>query len=532
MSISELFIRRPVMTTLVMLAILLFGILGYRLLPVSDLPTVDFPTILVIAEFPGASPETMASAVATPLERQFSQIAGLDSMNSNNTLGMTRITLRFSLNRNIDAAAQDVQSMIGKAARQLPPDLPNPPAYQKWNPADFPIIFMALSSPSLPLSGVHEYADTYVAQRISMVSGVAQVQIFGAQKYAVRAQLNPKALAARSIGIDEVAAAIASGNVNLPTGILYGPHQAFTIEASGKLNNAEAYRPLIIAYRNGSPVRLGELGRVIDSVENDKVASWYNNVRSIGLAIYRQPGTNTVEVVDSIRNLLPSIRAQMPGSVNLNILYDRSKSIRDSVNDVKFTLFLTMCLVVLVIFLFLRNLSATIIPSLALPMSVIGTFAVMYLLGYSLDNLSLMALTLSLGFVVDDAIVMLENIVRHMERGERPMEAALSGSREVSFTILSMTLSLAAVFIPVLFMGGILGRLLHEFAVTIGVAILVSGFVSLTLTHMLSSRFLRPPSEIKHGRLYAVSERFFKGMLHVYEWSLQRVLTHRLATLV
>jgi hydrophobic/amphiphilic exporter-1 (mainly G- bacteria), HAE1 family len=532
MNIPELFIRRPVMTTLVMLAILLFGILGYRLLPVSDLPTVDFPTILVIAEFPGASPETMASAVAIPLERQFSQIAGLDSMNSTNTLGMSRITLRFNLNRNIDAAAQDVQSMIGKAARQLPPDLPNPPSYQKYNPADFPILFMALSSPSLPLSAVHEYADTYVAQRISMVSGVAQVQIFGAQKYAVRAQLNPKALAARSIGIDEVANAIASGNVNLPTGTLYGPHQAFTIEASGKLNNAEAYRPLIVAYRNGSPVRLGELGRVIDSVENDKIASWYNTTRSIGLAIYRQPGTNTVEVVDSIRALLPSLRAQMPGSVDLNILYDRSLSIRDSVNDVKFTLFLTMCLVVMVIFLFLRNISATIIPSLALPMSVIGTFAAMYLLGYSLDNLSLMALTLSVGFVVDDAIVMLENIVRHMEMGEKPMQAAFSGSREIGFTILSMTLSLVAVFIPVLFMGGIIGRLLNEFAVTISVAILVSGFISLSLTPMLCSRFLRPPGEKKQSRLYATSERFFDGMFHIYRSSLRVVLSHRLATLL
>ncbi len=532
MNIPELFIRRPVMTTLVMLAILLFGIMGYRYLAVSDLPTVDFPTILVIAEFPGASPETMASAVAIPLERQFSQIAGLDSMNSTNTLGMSRITLRFNLNRNIDAAAQDVQAMIGKAARQLPPDMPNPPSYQKYNPADFPVLFMALSSPSIPLSAVHEYADTYVAQRISMVSGVAQVQIFGAQKYAVRAQLNPKALAARSIGINEVANAIANGNVNLPTGTLYGTHQAFTIEASGKLNNAEAYRPLIVAYRNGSPVRLGELGRVIDSVENDKIASWYNTTRSIGLAIYRQPGTNTVEVVDSIRELLPSFRAQMPGSVNLNILYDRSLSIRDSVNDVKFTLFLTMCLVVLVIFLFLRNLSATVIPSLALPMSVIGTFSVMYLLGYSLDNLSLMALTLSVGFVVDDAIVMLENIVRHMEMGEKPLQAAFNGSREIGFTILSMTLSLVAVFIPVLFMGGIIGRLLNEFAVTIGVAILVSGFISLSLTPMLCSRFLKPPKEKKQSRLYATSERFFEGMLHAYRSSLRVVLNHRLATLL
>ena len=532
MNIPELFIRRPVMTTLVMLGILLFGILAYRLLPVSDLPTVDFPTILVVAELPGASPETMASAVAVPLERQFSTISGLDSMNSTNTQGATRITLQFSLNRNIDAAAQDVQAMIGKAARQLPPDMPYPPSYQKVNPADFPVLFLALSSPTLPLSTIHEYADTFVAQRISMVSGVAQVQVFGAQKYAVRAQLNPKALAARSIGIDEVANAIRNGNVNLPTGTLYGTHQAFTLETSGQLKNAEAYRPLIVAYRNGSPVRLSELGRVIDSVENDKIASWYNNVRNIGLAIYRQPGTNTVQVVDLIRELLPSFRAQMPGSVNLNILYDRSVSIRESVHDVQLTLFLTICLVVMVIFLFLRNLSATIIPSLALPMSIIGTFSVMYLLNYSLDNLSLMALTLSVGFVVDDAIVMLENIVRHMEMGEKPLQAAFNGSREIGFTIVSMTLSLVAVFIPVLFMGGIVGRLLHEFAVTIGVAILVSGFVSLSLTPMLCSRFLRPAGERKQGRLYATSERFFEGMLHAYRRSLRFVLNHRLATIV
>ena len=532
MNISELFIRRPIMTTLVMVAILLFGIMAYRFLPVSDLPTVDFPTILVVADLPGASPETMASAVAIPLERQFSTIAGLDSMNSTNTQGTTRITLQFVLDRDIDAAAQDVQAMIGKAARRLPPDMPNAPSYQKVNPADFPILFLGLSSSTLPLSAVHEYADTFVAQRISMVSGVAQVQIYGAQKYAVRAQLDPKALAARSIGIDEVANAIRDGNVILPTGILYGTHQAFTIEASGQLINAEAYRPLIVAYRNGSPVRLGELGRVIDSVDNDKIANWLNDVPNIGVAIYRQPGTNTVEVVDSIRKLLPSFRAQMPGSVNLTILFDRSLSIRDSVHDVQFTLVLTMCLVVMVIFLFLRNLSATIIPSLALPMSIIGTFSVMYLLGYSLDNLSLMALTLSVGFVVDDAIVMLENIVRHMEMEEKPLQAALNGSKEIGFTIVSMTLSLVAVFIPVFFMGGIVGRLLNEFAVTIGVAILVSGFVSLSLTPMLCSKFLKPPAAQAHGRLYVTSERFFTAMLNTYRSSLQRVLKYKRTTLI
>jgi HAE1 family hydrophobic/amphiphilic exporter-1 len=530
MSISEFFIRRPVTTTLIMLAILFFGLAGYRLLPVSDLPNVDFPTILVNVNFPGASPETMASAVATPLERQFSTIAGIDSMNSTSALGITLITIQFNLSRNIDSAAQDVQAAITRASTLLPQNMPYPVSYQKVNPADQPVLYLALSSSTLPLSAVDEYAETFMAQRISMISGVAQVLVYGSQKYAVRAQLDPNALATRKIGIDEVSSAVQKGNVNLPTGTLWGAHQAFTVQASGQLNNAKAYEPVIVAYRNGSPIRLKDLGRVIDSVENDKVASWYNNVRAVILAIQRQPGTNTVEVVDSIKQLLPTFRAQMPASVNLDTLYDRSVSIRDSVNDVKFTLFLALCLVVLVIFLFLRNASATLIPSLALPMSIVGTFAVMYLLNYSLDNLSLMALTLSVGFVVDDAIVMLENIVRHLEMGEGVLEAALNGSREIGFTIVSMTLSLVAVFIPVLFMGGIIGRLLHEFAVTIGVAILVSGLVSLSLTPMLCSRFLRPPKEKKQSRLYAISERFFDGMIHAYDRSLKIVLQHRLTT--
>ncbi|MBZ5552822.1 MAG: efflux RND transporter permease subunit [Acidobacteriia bacterium] len=532
MSIAGIFIHRPVMTTLVMLAILLFGLIGYRLLPVSDLPNVDFPTIQVTANLPGASPETMASAVATPLERQFSTIAGLDSMSSTNAQGLTSITLQFNLSRSLDAAAQDVQSMITKASRQLPPDMPTPPIYQKVNPADQPIIYLALNSPTLPLSTVDEYAETFIAQRISMISGVAQVQVFGSQKYAVHVQLDPQALATRRIGIDEVSGSVQNANVNLPTGTLWGTHQAFVVQANGQLMDAAAYRPIIVAYRNGSPVRLGELGRVIDSVENDKVASWFNNTRAIVLAIQRQPGTNTVEVVDSIKSLMPSFRELMPASVNLGILYDRSLSIRDSVNDVKFTLKLTVFLVVLVIFLFLRNVSATIIPSLALPMSIIGTFSVMYLLDYSLDNLSMMALTLSVGFVVDDAIVMLENIVRHMEMGESAREAAVNGAKEIGFTIVSMTLSLAAVFIPVFFMGGIVGRLLHEFAVTIIAAILVSGLVSLSLTPMLCSRFLRPPREERHNRIYMASERVFDGMREVYNWSLKKVLRYRLVTLV
>ena len=531
MNIPELFIRRPIMTTLVMMSILVFGIAAYRLLPVSDLPNVDFPTIQVSAGLPGASPDTMASAVATPLERQFSTIAGLDSMTSTNALGNTRITLQFNLSRDIDAAGQDVQAMIAKAAKQLPQNMPTPPTYNKVNPADQPVLYLALSSPTLPISTVYEYADTFIAQRISMISGVAQVQVFGSQKFAVRAQLDPRALANRKIGIDEVGNALALGNVNLPTGTLQGEKQAFTIQATGQLYNAAAYRPLIVAYRSGAPVRLEELGRVIDSVENDKVANWYKNERAVVLAIQRQPGTNTVEVVDSIKKLLPDFRIQIPPSVKMEVLYDRSVSIRESVRDVKFTLLLALCLVVLVIFLFLRNISATVIPSLALPFSIIGTFAAMYLLGFSVNNITLMALTLSVGFVVDDAIVMLENIMRHVEKGEPVFQAALTGSREIGFTILSMTLSLVAVFIPVLFMGGILGRILHEFAVTISMAILISGFVSLTLTPMLCSRFIRPAAAARHGRLYLFMERFFNGMLHTYERTLKLVLNYRRTTL-
>ena len=500
-------------------------------MPVSDLPNVDYPTILVQASLPGASPETMASAVATPLERQFSTIAGVDSMSSISALGLAQITIQFTLSRNIDAAGQDVQAAIAKAARQLPPGMPTPPTYNKVNPADQPVLFMALTSDTLPLSTVDDYGETLLAQRISMVNGVAQVFVYGAQPYGVHVQLDPNALASRGIGIDEVEKAIGSANVNLPTGTLYGNKQAFIVQANGQLLKAADYRPLIVSYRQGRPVRLEELGRVIDSVQNDKIASWFNNTRGIVLAVQRQPGVNTVEVVDNIRKLMPSFRAQIPAAVSLDVLFDRSQSIRESVGDVQSTLLLTVCLVVMVIFLFLRNLSATVIPSLALPMSIIGTFAVMYLLGYSVDNLSLMALTLSVGFVVDDAIVMLENIVRHMEAGEAPMAAALKGSREIGFTIISMTLSLAAVFIPVLFMSGILGRLLHEFAVTIMVAVLVSGFVSLTLTPMLCSRFVKPPAQAKHGRVYAASQRFFDGMLRVYDWSLTHVLRHRRMTL-
>ena len=521
MSIAEIFVRRPVMTGLVMIGILTFGIVSYRLLPVSDLPSVDFPTIAVTASLPGASPNTMASAVATPLEKEFSTIAGLDSMDSTNALGVSRVTLQFSLDRNIDAAAADVQAAITRALKQLPPQMTTPPAFQKVNPADAPIFYLALTSSTLPMSTVDEYAQTLLAQRISTINGVAQVQVIGSQKFAVHVQLDPKALASRGIGIDEISNAINRHNTNLPTGTLYGANRAYTVESNGQLMNAAAFRPVVIAYRNGAPVRLSEIGRVIDSVENDKLAAWLNDEQGIVLAIQRQPGTNTIEIVNSIKKLLPTFRAQAPAGIKIEILYDRSDSIRESVNDVQFTLMLALALVVLVIFLFLRNFSATLIPSLALPMSIVGTFSVMYLFGYSLDNLSLMALTLCVGFVVDDAIVMLENISRHMEMGKTAMQATLEGAREVSFTIVSMTLSLAAVFIPVLFMGGILGKLLHEFAVTIMAAVLVSGFVSLSLTPMLCSRWLRPVAHGSHGKLYQWSERAFDSVRDLYDVTLK-----------
>jgi hydrophobic/amphiphilic exporter-1 (mainly G- bacteria), HAE1 family len=530
MNITEIFIRRPVMTTLLMLGIIIFGVAGYRALPVSDLPNVDFPTLSVSASLPGAGPDTMAASVATPLERQFSTIPGLDSMTSTSSRGMTSITLQFSLERNLDGAAQDVQSAISAALRRLPSGMPAPPTFRKVNPADSPVLQMVLYSPVLPLSVVDDYAETMIAQRISMIQGVAQVSVQGAQKYAVRVQLDPWRLAARGIGMSEVETAVARQNVNRPTGTLWGPRQAFTVQATGQLESAAAFRPLIVAYRNGSPIRLADLGEVGDSVENLRSASWYNNIRSISLQVQRQPGTNTVDVVDRVKQLLPEFKAQMPPSVELSIVYDRSESIRESVDDVKLTLVLTVCLVVLVIFLFLRNISATIIPSLALPLSIIGTFAVMYFMGYTLDNLSLMALTLAVGFVVDDAIVILENIVRHMEMGEDRMTAALEGGREIGFTILSMTLSLAAVFIPVLFMGGIMGRLFHEFAICISAAILISGFVSLSLTPMLCSRFLKPPGD--QNRFQRSTEKIFDGLRAAYGWLLRGVLRAHVATLL
>ena len=545
MNLPAVCIRRPVMTTLLTVALCLFGVMAYRSLPVSDLPNVDFPTILVSASLPGATPETMASAVATVLEQQFSTIAGVDSMTSTSGTGSTQITLQFTLERNIDAAAQDVQAAIAAVQRRLPTDMPAPPTLRKTNPADQPIMYLAVSSPTLPLSVVDEYAETMMAQRISTVDGVSQVQVFGAQKYALRVRLDPRLLASRGITLDEVRTALAAHNVNQPTGLLDGYRQSMQILASGQLANASEFTGIVVAYRNSAPVRLGELAQVIDSVQDARVATWFGEriagklelARAVVLAVQKQPGVNTVAVANRVKALMPQIQKQLPESVKFAVLRDTSEVVRDSVNDVQTTLALSIALVVLVIFIFLRSVSATLIPSVAIPMALLGTFVVMYFCGYSLDNLSLLALTLSVGFVVDDAIVMLENIVRYTEQGMAVREAAFKGSGEIGFTILSMTLSLVAVFIPLMFMGGILGRLLHEFAVTITASILVSGVVSLTLTPMLCSRFLKPHghgapgADTAHGKLYNWSERIFDRMKSFYERTLHVSLRHRLTVL-
>lgn len=530
MNFSDLFIRRPVMTTLSMLGVVFFGIIGFTQLPVNDLPSIDFPTISVSASLPGGNPETMANAIAAPLERQFSSISGISSMNSSSTLGSTSITLQFDLTRDIDAAAQDVQTAIAAASRILPP-MPTPPSYRKVNPADSPILFLSLSSDSLPLYQVSEYAETTVGQRLSMISGVAQVNVYGSQKYAVRVELDPDALTSRNVSFDEIRTAIERGNVNVPAGTLYGPHSAFMLKTNGQLTEAKQFASLVVAYRNGAPVRLSELGSITDSVENDKVASWYNGKRAIVLAIMRQPGTNTVQIVDSIKDVIPELREQIPGSVSMDVLYDRTTSIRASIEDVEFTLVLTIALVVAVIFIFLRNLPATIIPSLALPTSLVGTFAAMYLLGFSLNNLTLMALTLSVGFVVDDAVVVLENIVRHIEMGSPPFQAAIEATREIGFTVISMTLSLVAVFLPVLLMQGIVGRLFNEFAVTMSVAILISGLVSLSLTAMLSSRWLKHDSGEPQAGFLGWMERVWDWLAQQYEDSLKLSLRHPILTM-
>jgi HAE1 family hydrophobic/amphiphilic exporter-1 len=527
MNVSELFVRRPVMTTLVMIGILVFGIGAYRLLPVSDLPNVDFPTIQVTASLPGASPETMASAVATPLEKQFSTIPSLDSMTSLSGIGQSQITLQFSLDRSIDAAALDVQSAISAALKQLPPTMTTPPTFRKVNPADAPVYYVGMSSKTLPLSKVDQYAESLLAQRLSMIEGVALVNVYGSAKYAVRIDLDPAAMAARGLGIDQVASAVGSGNVNLPTGTLYGSDRTYSVMVGGQFEAAAPFTSLVVSYRNGAPVRLGDIGHVYDGIQNDKLAAWVNGTRGVLLAIQKQPGVNTIAVVQRIKEVLPGFEKQLPAGVDLKVFYDRTESIRASVDDVQFSLMLALALVVLVIFIFLRNLSATIIPSLALPMSIVGTFAIMYPFGYSLDNLSLMALTLCVGFVVDDAIVMLENIARHLEMGKDARLATFDGAKEIGFTIVSMTISLAAVFIPVLFMGGIVGRLLHEFAVTIVAAVLVSGFVSLSLTPMLCSRMLKPHHGESHGRLYQFFEQAFDRMQDLYRRTLGFCLRHR-----
>ena len=524
MNLPALCIQRPVMTTSLTLAIVLVGLIGYLFLPIAALPKVDFPTISVTTSLPGASPATMAASVASPLEREFAAIAGVDSITSVSGLGVGRITVQFNLNRNIDAAAQDIQAAIASASRKLPVEMP-PPIYRKVNPSDTPVLLLTLKSATLPLSTLNEYVEINLGQRVSTLPGVAQVFTYGSQKYAIRVQVDPDLLAIRGIGLDEVQKALAAASSNTPVGSFSGPQKAATLQADTELTKASAYEPLIIAYRNGAPVRLGEVARIVDSVQSDKGANWFNGTRAMSVPVLRQADANTVEVANRIKALLPAIRAELPGAIDIAVRNDLSVPIQVAVSDMQRTLILTVILVVLVIFLFVRRLSATIIPALALPVSLMGTFAAMYVAGYSLDNVSLMALTLAVGFVVDDAIVMLENIVRHIEAGLTPMEAALKGAREITFTIISMTLSLVAVFIPVFFMGGVIGRVFNEFAVVIGLAILVSGFVSLTLTPMLCSRFLRAPDRTAEtGAVPRFLERGYSTMLRGYEWSLELIL--------
>ena len=533
MSLPEICIRRPVMTTLIMATFLIFGLFAFKQLPVAALPRVDFPTINVSARLPGASPETMASSVAAPLEREFASISGITSMSSVSQQGSTSITLQFDLNRNIDGAALDVQAALSATARRLPPELPSPPSFRKVNPADTPILFMVLTSATKPLYEVHEFGENILQQQISQLNGVAQVNIFGAQKYAVRIKINPDAVSSRGLALQDVRNAVAAANSNAPVGSLNGENQRLTLGATGQLERASEYGNLIVAQKNGVPIRLEDLATVYDSVENDQTASWYNGQRSIILAVYRQSDANTVEVVDSIRNRIDAYRAQLPAAIDLHILNDRSIPIREAVEDVEFSLVLAIVLVIMVIFLFLKNLAATVIPALALPISLIGTFAAMYALGYSLDNISLLALTLAVGFVVDDAIVMLENIVRHIEMGKKPFQAALDGSREIGFTIISITISLVAVFIPVFFMGGVVGKVFVTFAGTISAAIIVSDFVSLTLTPMLCARFLKAHDHHKKPNIVErVFEAGFQGMLTAYRVTLDWTLKARFLMLL
>jgi hydrophobic/amphiphilic exporter-1 (mainly G- bacteria), HAE1 family len=533
MNLSEACIRRPVMTTLITASFIVFGVFAYRLLPVAALPAVDFPTINITATLPGASADTMASSVAAPIERQLATIAGITSMVSTSSLGLSSITVQFDLNRNIDGAALDVQTALTVAARKLPIEMTIPPSFRKVNPAEFPILYVSLISPTLPLATVDEYGETTLAQQISQLPGVAQVLVYGAQKFAVRVQVDPVAAAARGVSLDDIRTVVAKTNSSTPAGTMSGPRQDVTLSATGAILHASDYKDVVVAWKNGAPIKLNEIARVIDSVENDKIASWFNDERAIVLAIQKQPDANTVAVVDAIKERLPNYRAQVPASIRMQVLMDRSVSIRASVEDVEITLGIAITLVVLVIFLFLRSAAATVIPSLAVPVSLISTCALMYAFGFSINNMTLLALTLSVGFVVDDAIVMLENIVRHIEGGMRPFEAALKGAREIGFTIVSITFSLIAVFIPVLLMGGIVGRVFREFAVTIAVAIIISGFVSLTLTPMLCARVLRTHHEDeKQNIVLRAFEALFTGMLRAYEWTLDKVLAYKIVTLV
>ena len=534
MNISSLWIRRPIMTSLVMISILFFGIIGYRNLPVNDLPQMDYPTIQVSAGLPGASPEIMAATVATPLEKKFSTIQGLESMTSTNTQGSTSITMQFSLDRNIDAAAQDVNSMISAAMGVLP-TMPAPPTYQKVNPAEWPIMFFAMIGETVKDTTTYNYVDSVIAPNLSTIKGVSEVIKYG-KKYAVRIQVNPHSLATKGIGINEVASALSAANVSIPGGSLDGPYQSYTLDPQGQLKIADDYNPLIIAYQQGYPVRVRDVGKSIDSVDSKRATVWYVNdemsQKTVVFAVRKQPGANAVDVAQQVKEIMPRLQQEVPQGIEVRLLFDQTDFIRSSIKDVQYTLLLTMCLVVIVIFLFLRSFRPTIIPSIAVPLSLVASFAVMYLCGYSLNNLSLMALVLSVGFVVDDAIVMLENIIRRMEMGEDAMTASIRGSQEIGFTILSMTISLVVVFIPVLFLGGIVGRLLREFSVSIAAAILISGFVSLTLTPMMASLFLKNHGDGKHSRLYELSERIFNAMLAFYDRSLGKVLQHRLIALI
>ncbi len=533
MNLPELCIRRPVMTTLVMATFLIFGLFAFKQLPVAALPRVDFPTINVSARLPGASPETMASSVASPLEREFASISGITAMSSVSQQGSTSITLQFDLNRNIDGAALDVQAALSATARRLPPELPSPPSFRKVNPADQPVLFMVLTSATKPLYEVHEFGENILQQQMSQLPGVAQVNVFGAQKYAVRILVNPDAVSARGLALADVRNAVSAANSNSPVGTLNGTNQRLTLGATGQMERAHEYGNLIISQKNGVPIRLNDVAQTFDSVENNQTASWFNGQRSIILAVYRQSDANTVQVVDSIKNRLAAYRAQLPAAIDLHVLNDRSIPIREAVEDVEFSLMIAIVLVILVIFLFLKSLAATVIPTLALPISLIGTFAIMHALGYSLDNISLLALTLAVGFVVDDAIVMLENIIRHIEMGKKPFQAALDGAREIGFTILSITISLVAVFIPVFFMGGVVGKVFAEFAGTIAAAIIVSGFVSLTLTPMLCARFLKAHDHHKKPNLIErIFEAGFQGMLSAYRWTLDLVLKARFLMLL